>query len=61
MNTKNNQSSKRFRLQSTGEYIFIVFREFYGKIIFHDLPFVFAFDLISPKIIKAACNRKNNK
>ena len=33
----------------------------YGKIIFHGLPFIFAYNLKSPKIIKAAYNGKNNK
>ena len=59
--SKNNQSSKEMRLQSSGEYIFFAFRKFYGKITFHDLPFIFTYNLISPKIIKAAYNRKNNK
>ena len=49
------------RLQSFGEYIFFAFQKFYGKITFHDLPFIFTYNLISPKIIKAAYNRKNNK
>ena len=61
MNTKINQSSKRVRLQSIDEHIFTAFRKFCGKIIFHGLPFIFAYNLRSPKIIKAACNRKNNK
>ena len=61
MNTKNNQNSRRFRLQSIDEHIFISFRKFYGKIIVHGLPFIFAYNLKSPKIIKAAYNRKNNK
>ena len=52
MNTKNNQNSKRFMLQSIDKY---------GKIIFHGLPFIFAYNLKSPKIIKAAYNGKNNK
>ena len=52
MNTKNNQSSKRFRLKSIDEYTFIAFRKFCGKIIFHGLPFIFAYN---------TCNRKNNK
>ena len=37
--SKNNQSSKRFRLQNIDEYIFIAFRKFHGKIIFHGLPY----------------------
>ena len=52
MNTKNNQNSRRFRLQSIDEHIFISFRKFYGKIIVHGLPFIFAYNLKSPKIIK---------
>ena len=39
--SKNNQSSKEMRLQSFGEYIFFAFQKFYGKITFHDFPFIF--------------------
>ena len=59
--SKNNQSLKRFRLQNFIEYIFISCRKFYGKIIYHGLPFIFAFNSISPKIVKAAYNRKKQK
>ena len=51
MTTKNNQSSKKFRLQRIDECVFIAFRKFYGKF----------YTLISPKIIKPACNRKDSK
>ena len=59
--SKNNQNSKRFRLKNIDEHIFIAFWKFYSKIIFHGLPFNFTCNLKSPKIIKAAYNRKNNK
>ena len=58
--SKSNESSKRFALQNIDEYIFIAFQKLYGKIIFHGLPFIFVYNLISPKIIKAAYNRKKN-
>ena len=58
MNTKNNQSSKRFRLQNIDENIFTAFRKFYGKIVFHGLPFIFVYNLTSPAVIKGAFNRK---